>query len=81
MGMKFIAPSQDQEVTLTHIVTSIASAKSLSSQQNDHPPASTAPAQITREAAPDILVKVIKHVNEKGLLTRQDLIDIVRGIK
>lgn len=81
MGMKFIAPSQEQEATLTQIVSSISGSKSFSPQQTDHPQPSAPPPQITREAAPDILAKVIKQINQKGLLTRQDLIDIVKGTK
>ena len=34
--------------------------------------------QITREAAPDILTKIVERINEKGVLTRQELRDIVK---
>jgi hypothetical protein len=34
---------------------------------------------ITREAAPDILAIIIKRINEKGVLTKQDLLDIVKA--
>jgi len=37
--------------------------------------------RITREAAPDILATIIKRINEKGALTRQDLLDIVKSQK
>jgi hypothetical protein len=35
--------------------------------------------RITQEAAPDILAKIIKRINEKGVLTRQELRDIVKS--
>ena len=35
--------------------------------------------RITQKAAPDILAEIIKRINEKGVLTRQELLDIVKA--
>jgi hypothetical protein len=34
---------------------------------------------VTRETAPDILLKIVERINEKGVLTRQELRDIVKS--
>jgi hypothetical protein len=35
--------------------------------------------RVTPEAAPDILAEIIRRINEKGVLTRQELHDIVKA--
>jgi len=35
--------------------------------------------RITRETAPDILLKIVERINENGVLTRQELVDIVKS--
>jgi PilZ domain len=78
MGMDFVAVSQEQESKLAQIVRSITAAESPTAQQAEHSQPSAAAIRITREAAPDILAKIIKRMNEKGVVTRQELVDIVK---
>jgi PilZ domain len=80
MGMEFVAVSLEQESKLTQIERSITAAKILPVQQTEHSHPKAA-VQITREAAPGILAKIIKQINETGVLTRQDLIEIVNAHK
>lgn len=80
MGMEFVTVSQEQESKLAKIVRSITGESPTTQQvENSHPSATA--IQITREAAPGILAKVIKQINEKGILTRQDFIDILKANK
>jgi hypothetical protein len=79
MGMEFMAVSQEQESKLAQILRSVAATDlSTSSKQVEQSQPSAAAIRITRNAAPDILSKIIKRMNEKGVLTRQELVDIVK---
>jgi hypothetical protein len=42
-------------------------------------PTGSAPVRITREAAPEILAKIIERINAKGVVTRQELVEIVKA--
>jgi hypothetical protein len=77
MGMEFVAVSKEQENKLEEIVKYISAAESATEQQDEHSQPNTTAVQIPHEAAPGILAKIIKQVNEKGVLTRRDLYDIV----
>jgi hypothetical protein len=78
MGMEFMAVSQEQKSKLAQILRTITVTNaSPAAQQAENSQPSTAAVRITREAAPDILSKIIKRINEKGVLTRQELVDIV----
>jgi PilZ domain len=78
MGMEFMAVSQEQKSKLAQILRSItAIAVSPAAQQAENSQPNAAAVRITREAAPRILSKIIKRINEKGVLTRQELVDIV----
>jgi hypothetical protein len=77
MGMGFVALSPEQDAKLAQIIKSIAASLSPAGQQAQPSPPHSATVQITREAAPAILAMIIKKINEKGIVTRQDLIDIV----
>jgi hypothetical protein len=78
MGMEFMAVSQEQESKLEQIVRSTTAAESPAARQTKHSPPSATPIPITREAAPGILAKIIQQINEKGVLTRQELVEIVK---
>lgn len=80
MGLYFVIESQEEADHLAQIVDEIAA--------KARPPAVEAAAQsqpggaairITREAAPEILAKIIQRMNEKGVVTRQELIDMVKA--
>jgi hypothetical protein len=78
MGMQFVALSPEQDAKLAQIVNSIAASQAPAGQQAQPSQPQSTTVQITREAAPAILAMIIKKINEKGVLTRQDLIDIVK---
>jgi hypothetical protein len=79
MGMQFMAVSQEQKSKLAQILRTITATNiSPSKQQAENSQPSALPVRITREAAPDILAKIIKLINRKGVLTRQELVDIVK---
>jgi hypothetical protein len=50
-----------------------------SSAPVERPQPSSAPVRITREAAPEILAKIIERINAKGVVTRQELVEIVKA--
>jgi hypothetical protein len=80
MGMYFEVVPPEEENKLAQIlrkVTGLAPPPAV--QQLERPqPTSSAPIRITREAAPGILAKIVERINAKGVLTRQELIDIVK---
>jgi len=81
MGLEFAAVSQEQERKLAQIVRSIAPADLRDQQPDERSRPGVNSLQISREAGPIILAKIIKQINEKGILTRQDLFDIVKSNK
>ena len=89
MGMFFQEVSPEAESHLSQILEGSSATGSSAVAQQPEPPQqpasppqpSSAKVRITREAAPDILAKIIARVNEKGVLTRQELIEIVKASK
>lgn len=84
MGMCLILVSPEADKKLAQIIeeaTATGRSSAVQVQQAERSAPSSAPVQITREAAPGILAKIIKQINEKGILTKQDLIEIVRTTK
>jgi hypothetical protein len=80
MGMGFIAISQEQKIKLAWIIEKVtATQPSPVLQKAVSPEPSRAAVRIAREAAPNILAKIIERVNEKGAVTRQELIEIVKS--
>jgi hypothetical protein len=78
MGMEFTAVTPEQAGKLAEIIGKLG--------WESPPPVAEEQAQggrstirITPGAAPNILAKIIKHMNEKGVLTRQELAEIVRS--
>jgi PilZ domain len=80
MGMRFEGVPPAQESKLAQILAEVTGGGvSPVVQQAEHPQPSGATVRITREAAPDVLAKVIKRINEKGVVTKQELIEIVKA--
>lgn len=80
MGMKFVSVTQEQLSMLTQIVGRLTETDSPASRKAELSRPGPAPIRITREVAPVILAKIVKRINETGVLTRQDLVDIVKAI-
>jgi hypothetical protein len=80
MGMEFVGMTPEQENRLAQIMEEVtATDPSPALQQAERSEPNTATVRITREAAPDILAKILKLVNEKEVLTRQEILDIVKS--
>jgi hypothetical protein len=80
MGMEFMVVPLDQGNKLAQIIEKITVPDlSRAVLQAERTQPNTATFGITREAAPDILAVIIKQINEKGVLTKQDLLDIVKA--
>jgi len=80
MGMEFMDASQEQENLLAQIiakVTAIDPAPALPAA--DRPQPTAAPIRITREAIPELFAKMLKRINEKGVLTKQELVEMVKN--
>jgi hypothetical protein len=81
MGMEFKAVPQEQENKLSQIIEKVTATEpspALPLQQAERPQPNSATVRITREAAPDILAKIINRVSEKGVVTKQEILDIVK---
>jgi len=81
MGMEFTAISKEQEEALMRTVNDVASGEPTATQETKPPRRDSAPVQITREAAPRILAMVVKRINEKGIVTRLDFLEMVKASK
>jgi len=79
MGMEFVAATPEQLNKLAQIVSRVSTTESPTARQTENSPPGPTPVRITREAAPVILAKIVKRINENGVLTRQDLLEIVRS--
>jgi PilZ domain len=80
MGLYFEHLSPEEENKLAQIIEEIAGGSSARVMEPaEHPQPGNAPVRITREAAPEILAKIVKRINEKGVLTKQELIDLVKA--
>lgn len=80
MGMDFVATSAEQESNLAQIVEKVAPVEVSPAAPPEKPPQpNSSTIRITREAAPGILAEVIKRINETGVLTRQELANIVKA--
>lgn len=81
-GLDFLAVTPELDNTLAQIIDKVSGiALSHSVVQAELPQINSETIQVTREAAPDILAKIIKQINENGVLTRQELLDIVKANK
>lgn len=78
MGMEFLAVTPEQESVLTEVLARLKEDNSpvIPDRRLEEPTPAT--IRITQQSAPEILAKVIERVNEKGVLTRQELVAIVK---
>lgn len=80
MGVYFEAVSPEAENQLVQIVEEVTGGGSTPAVKEA---GATQPGngtlRITREAAPEILAKIVKRINEKGVLNKQELIEIVKA--
>lgn len=81
MGMAFVLATSSQKDKIAAIIDALTGARP---SPPAPPPASVRPAaahplRIPNESAPAILAEVIKHLNEKSVLTRQDFVAIVKA--
>jgi hypothetical protein len=78
MGVYFLMVSAEEENKLLQILEEVTASSVLPAVQETELNLSDLSAvQIKREAAPDILAKIIRRINEAGVLTRQELIEMV----
>lgn len=78
MGMEFLAVTPEQESVLEEVLTRLKADKSqiIPDRRLEDPTPAT--IRITQESAPKILAKVIERINQSGVLTRQELVAIVK---
>jgi hypothetical protein len=81
MGMEFMVVPPTQKNNLAQIIEEITVSDPFFAVLQAERTQPNIVFRITREAAPDILATIIKRINEKGALTRQDLLDIVKSQK
>jgi hypothetical protein len=78
MGLDFVDVSTEQKEKIAQIIEEVARVKGSPCVQQDVRPRSPT-MRITRDAAPEILADIIRRINEKGVLTRQELVEIVKA--
>jgi hypothetical protein len=78
MGIDFVTVSPEQENKLARIIDKVTAIDRSPGVQQPPQPGSTT-VRIKREAAHNILATIIKRMNEKGVLTRQELVEIVKA--
>ena len=79
MGIDFVTVSPEQENKLARIIDKVAAGDSFRGMQQAPPQPSGTTVRIKQEAAHNILAMVIRRMNEKGILTRQELVEIVKA--
>jgi hypothetical protein len=80
MGLYFVIESPEEANNLAQIVDEIAGKKQApAAEPAARPKPDSATIRIPREAAPEILAKIIQRINEKGVVTRQELIEMVKA--
>lgn len=78
MGMEFMAVTEEQAGKLAEIIGKLGWEKPRPAAE-EHGQGGRSTVRISPGAAPNILAKIIKHMNEKGILTRQELAEIVKS--
>lgn len=82
MGMAFLIASADERIRIAEINDEIAATYAMPAvQAATDPQVGGAALHITKDAALEILPKIIQHINEKGAMTRQELIDLVKTMQ
>lgn len=80
MGMEFLDVTPEQEGILLEVLRRLREDNSpvIPDRRLEEPTPNT--IRITQQSAPKILAKVIERINEKGVVTRQELVAIVKEI-
>jgi len=82
MGLAFLVQSAAEGRTIAEINEDIASTYAMPAVQTaTDPQVGGSAIHVTNDAAPDLLPKIIQHINEKGAMTRQELIDLVKSMQ
>jgi hypothetical protein len=82
MGMAFLIVSADERIKIAEMNDEIAAAYAMPAVQAATDPQLGAGAiHIETAAAAEILPKIIQHINEKGAITRQELINLVKAMQ
>jgi PilZ domain len=80
MAMEFLSRSPEQVKTISQIVEKLTGAPATPAVQlADGPQPAGATIHITPESAPGILAMMLKRINEKGVLTREELVEMVKN--
>jgi hypothetical protein len=79
MGLDFVTVSPEQANKLVRIIDKVTAMDGSPSLQQAPPQPGSTTVRIKREAAHNILAMIIKRMNEKGVLTRQELVEIVKA--
>jgi PilZ domain len=84
MGMYFAALAPEAESKLANILEELTAAAHPPvappvERPVERPQPSGSSLRIRRESAPEILGQVVKWINEKGVLTKQEMVEIVRA--
>jgi hypothetical protein len=79
MGMDFMVVPPEQGNKLAQTIEKVTGTDFLPAVMQAERGEPNTVFRITQKAAPDILAEIIKRINEKGVLTRQELLDIVKA--
>jgi hypothetical protein len=79
MGLSFLTTTAEEENTLAQITEEVTALHPFPLQQAEDAQLAGATIHVSREAATEILPKIISHINEKGVMTREELIDLVKA--
>jgi hypothetical protein len=80
MGMDFIMVPTEQWNKLPQVIEKVTDGNpSPAAQPVELSELDTGISRITQETAPDTLDRIIKRINEKGILTKQEILDIVNS--
>jgi hypothetical protein len=82
MGTAFLIESADERIKIAEINDEIAATYAMPAVQSaTDPQVGGAAIHITKDEAPEILPRIIQHINEKGSITRQELIDLIKSMQ
>jgi PilZ domain-containing protein len=79
MGVEFMAASQEQERVIAQIIEKVAVVRpSLTLQADGRLQPGNATVYIPSEAETNIFARILKRIDEKGILTKEELIEMVK---
>lgn len=80
MGVEFMDATREQENLLAQMIQKVTGVTPAPVPPPSGTPQSKgATIHITREAAPEIFVKMLQRINEKGVLTKEELVEMVKN--